>query len=311
MKHLEGVHLIKEQPVVATVGVFDGLHLGHRALVERLKDRAKALGGRSVLITFWPHPRHLLSGTSEPPLLTTLEEKVEKLTEMGLDYLLTLPFDATFSALDKDSFIEEVLLGGIGVRHLIIGPNHRFGQGGRGTFEDLKARAGKNFSVEAFEPQLIDGKVISSTKIRTALISTQLEEANRYLGYPYVFSGKVQRGEQLGRKIGFPTANLQLSSPYKLLPAAGVYAVEAQLQQRWHNAMLYIGRKSLHSLEKKTIEVNIFDTKADLYGSTLRLRLWAYLRAEQELPTRLALKQQLTKDKAQAIQLLRKIGTGT
>lgn len=308
MKHLRGIRHLNEVNLVASVGMFDGVHRGHQALLRRLQTRAQALQSTYVLITFWPHPRHVLSDVVEPRLLSTEEEKKNYLEDLGLPYLLTLPFDAAFAARSKDSFLEEVLIQGIGVRHLIVGPGHRFGQGAAGTLSDLQRRATRgNFSVETFPPEQLKGDVISSTAIREALQNKHLSQANSYLGYPYSLRGQVQKGQQLGRKIGFPTANLALLDPHKLLPAAGVYAVEAKVQQHWHKGMLYIGKKSIAGHPTQTIEVNIFNLEANLYGKELPLRLHSYLRDEKQLLSKEALALQLKEDKIQAIQALQQV----
>ena len=303
MKELHGVHLLpRNRPVVAAVGMFDGVHLAHKALLARLMSRASTCNGVAALITFWPHPRHVLSGVAQPPLLSTAAERAEKLAKTGISYLITLPFDKQLSERSKDFFIEEVLIQGLGVRHLIVGPGHRFGKGGEGSLATLEARASRgDLSVEAFSPQLMNGEVISSTAIREALLCADLEKANQYLGYPYTLSGEVQIGQQIGREIGFPTANLRLLSENKLLPADGVYAVEAKIQDQWHKAMLYIGPKDLEGHQTRTIEVHIFDIEMNLYGKQLQLRLHTYLRAGRSLPSREALIDQLREDKQRAL----------
>ena len=305
MKALEGVHfLANECPVAATVGMFDGVHRGHRALIEHLLSRASELRCTAALISFWPHPQHLISGTSTPLLLSTEEERRKLLSETGLPYLITLPFTQSLANLDKDAFIEGVLLRGIGVRHLIVGSNHRFGKGGRGGFSDLEARAAQGgFDVEACTSVQIDGARVSSTIIRSALTSADLSRARQMLGYRYTFSGEVVEGQRLGRSIGFPTANLR-PLPSKLMPSEGVYAVEVQIALQWHKGMLYIGQKSIEGQATHTIEVHIFEFDDDLYGQVLKVCLHSYLRGSKRLTSKQSLSHQLHLDKAESLRIL-------
>ena len=305
MKELKSIHfLAAQQPVVATVGMFDGVHRGHRALIEYLLQRAEALNATAAVLSFWPHPRHLLETSHSPSLLSTEEERSELLSKTGLPHLITLPFNESLAAVDKDTFIEDILIHGIGVRHLIVGPHHRFGKGGAGTISDLSARAARgDFSAEAYAPVQIDGTRVSSTAIRSALAAADLRTAHQLLGYAYTFSALVVRGQQVGRSIGFPTANLK-PSPDKLIPAEGVYAVEVQVSDRWLQGMLYIGRKSINQQTTHTIEVHIFKFDADLYGQTLKIRLHSYLRASKYLPSKQSLSEQLKIDALESLRIL-------
>ena len=304
MKTFEGVQfLARRRPLVATVGMFDGVHRGHRALIAHLLRRATELRGTAALISFWPHPRHVLE-CSTLPLLTSLEERSALLAETSLPYLIILPFTKELAALEKERFIEDVLIRGIGVRHLVVGPSHRFGEGGRGSITDLEARATEgDFSCEAFTSVQIDGRRVSSTAIRKALNDGCLEDAQQLLGYAYTFSGEVIKGDEIGRTIGFPTANLK-PPPYKLMPKDGVYAVEVEIDNQWHQGMLYIGKKSIEQPSKHTIEVHVFDLDMNLYGRVLSIRLRSYLRATKSLSSRRVLVQQLEIDRQESLRVL-------
>ena len=299
MKYFNSVAYIKE-PLIATVGTFDGLHLGHQALIYRVKTLAQQQDAKSAVISFWPPPKQVLQTSQNSLLLSTFEEKKQLISHLEVDYFFSLPFTPIFSSYSKEYFLENILLKGIGVNGLVVGENHRFGQNGTGSIEDLrnKARTTHQFSVEVF-PTLHS---ISSTLIRTLLQSSHIEEANQYLGYAYTFKGKVVRGAQIGSKIGFPTANLSPPTSYKQLPGEGIYAAEVYWKEKWRKSMLYIGKKTVREHEVFTIEAHVFNLKEqNLYGHTLCVRCLKYLRAAQKITSITQLTHQLKKDKIAAL----------
>ena len=292
---------------VVTSGTFDGVHVGHQKILGRLKELARETGGETVVVTFWPHPRMVLH-PNDPAvqLLTTFEEKLEVLESVGIDHLVQIPFTKEFSQLSSDAFIQQVLVDKIGTRHLVIGYDHHFGRNREGSFEYLKAHASKyGFVVEEISRQDIDHVGVSSTKIRRALEEGDVQTAHEYLGRPYGLTGSVVKGDQLGRDLGYPTANLQIESPHKLIPADGIYAVHVWHQQQHYGGMLYIGRRPTVQGKARNIEVNIFNFDQTIYGDELRLDLLTYVRGDMTFATLEELATQLSKDKQATLALLK------
>lgn len=297
---------------IVTEGTFDGVHVGHRKILSSLVAEARQIkqfepDAESVVITFWPHPRLVLFPEQQDlKLLSTLAEKTEALAAIGIDRLVVLPFDKTFSTLTPEEYVQQILINGLNTRRLIIGYDHRFGKNRAGDFNFLKANEERfGFSVEEIPRQDIEQVGVSSTKIRHALLQGEIATANRYLAAPYTLCGKVVKGNQLGRTIGFPTANLYISESYKLIPKDGIYAVRVRLNQATYNGMLYIGvRSTLGSRLERTIEVNIFDFNEEIYDSFLQVELIAYLRGEEKFDSLESMQHQLYRDKADALQVL-------
>lgn len=296
---------------VVTEGTFDGLHFGHRKILDRLREITAAVrqqhgvAAQSVVLTFWPHPRLVLfPQQTDLRLLNTLPEKVEAFAQMGIDHLVVLPFDAQFAALSPEQYVNQILIQGLHTKKLVIGYDHRFGHRRQGNFDYLKAREAEfGFEVEEIPRQDIDELAVSSTRIRHALAAGHVAEAAQYLGRPYQLSGQVVRGNQLGRTLGYPTANLQLAEQHKLVPADGIYAVYAKHGDQIHRAMLYIGpRSTLGEGLDKTIEVNIFDFDKEIYGDTLTLYFVGMLRGEATFQSLEAMRAQLDKDREAALQ---------
>jgi len=233
------------QNPVATVGIFDGVHLGHKYIIEKLVAGARERNYESVLVTLWPHPREVLNKSAAGlQMITTLEEKEQILSQYSIDHLVILEFTKEFSELSYCEFIQQFLVDKLGISHLIVGYNHRFGNNREGEIEKLKSCAERfNFSVEQLEPFNIDGNMISSSVIRQALADGLVDHANQYLGHPFFVSGKVAGGSKVGRSIGFPTANIVPDTPGKLIPGDGVYAVEAGINGETHQGMLNIGTR--------------------------------------------------------------------
>ncbi len=276
---------------VVTSGTFDGVHVGHQRILQRLRQVADAAGGPTVVITYWPHPRLVLGPPLTHPellalrLLNTLDERKAKLAEFGVDYLLIMPFTREFAEWTSDDYIQKLLLQTVGTRQLVIGYDHRFGKNREGGFEYLRQHAARyGFTVEEIPREDVDAVGVSSTRIRRALQGGDIATANRYLGYQYPLTGVVVPGQQLGRTIGYPTANLKLVEPLKLVPARGIYAVwAATAAGTRHPAMLSIGvRPTIGDGLAETIEVNLLDFSGDLYGQELTLEFVAWLRAEEK-----------------------------
>lgn len=284
---------------VLTVGTFDGVHYGHQKILERLKTIARQIGGETVIMTFFPHPRMILHPEDTSlKLLSTVEEKTGLLEKAGIDHLLLIPFTRDFSNLSSAEFIENILVKALRVKKLVIGYDHRFGKNREGTFQDLEAGGARyGFDVEEISEQDINHVTVSSTKIRNALASGKVATANQYLGYPYPISGQVVKGDQLGRKLGYPTANLYVEEAYKLIPRDGIYAVNAVLdQQQQLQGMLYIGHRPTVNGMARNIEVNLFDFNQEIYYRRLTLQLLKFIREDRKFDTLEELTHQIDKD---------------
>lgn len=295
---------------VATIGTFDGLHLGHKAILQRLKDVAAQIGGISLLMSFHPHPRKVL-GSSDSPLylLQSLDEKIEALRDFGIDRLLLVPFSREFAATTSQSFIEDILVGKVQIDRLVIGYDHHFGKNRSGDIHELRAYALKHhYLVEEIPAQAIEEASVSSTRIRNALLEGKVALANSYLGYGYPLSGVVVHGEKQGRLLGYPTANIQVSDNDKLIPANGIYCVEVWLQGRRHYGMMSIGHKPTMGEFERGIEVNIFDFDEDIYGQDIKVVFLAYIRPEMKFDSWEALIAAIDGDKAFCMDFLKKLG---
>lgn len=284
---------------VVTSGTFDGVHLGHQKILLRLKDIALKKNGETVLITFWPHPRMVVNSEKKTlRLLSTFEEKVSLLEKFGVDHLVIISFTEAFSQLSSQEFIQTVLVDQIHTQCLVIGYDHKFGKNREGSFEYLKTHAADfGFEVEEISRQDVDDSGVSSTKIRKALEQGDVKTAARYLGRPYELDGKVVKGQQLGRSIGFPTANIQVESEFKLLPKDGVYAVMVVMEQDQYRAMLNIGNRPTVQGNEKTVEAHLLGFEGDLYGKQLQVLFIDFIREQQDFGSLEALRQQLVLDK--------------
>jgi riboflavin kinase/FMN adenylyltransferase len=287
---------ILRNPIV-TLGTYDGVHIGHKTILTQLINKAKETGKDSMLITFDPHPRQAL-GLGEISLLSTLEEKINLLSETGLDYLLILPFTKEFSAQGATEFITNVLIDQLNISEILLGYDHKFGHNREGDVHllaDVLTKTGR--FVTEIPAQDVDEIIVSSTKIRTALIEGEIQTANRLLGYNYQVSGKVVLGNQLGRTIGFPTANIGLTNTSKLIPGDGVYAVKLTVEGITHHGMMNIGiRPTVSNSQNRVIEVHLFDFNSDIYGESVTITVCNHLRREQVFSGIEALKEQLKKD---------------
>ncbi|MBC7426176.1 MAG: bifunctional riboflavin kinase/FAD synthetase [Bacteroidia bacterium] len=296
----------KFNKAVYTQGTFDGLHPGHQIVIRRIVETARKIGGESVLLTFFPHPRlFLYPEDNELRLLQTLDEKIASFEALGLDNLIILPFDKAFSSIEPAQFVQNFLVNTIGVSVIVVGYDHRFGHNREGDISLLrKIAAVENFTVEEIAVEDMENIAISSTRIREALKAGDVETAAKYLGRPYSFSGVVVHGRKLGRELGYPTANLELTASYKLIPSLGIYAVKAEVGGKTYGGMLSIGKNPTIIDKGFSIEVNLFNFAKDIYGEEVRIYFIAYLRKEEKYDNLEALSQQLKLDKIYAEKIL-------
>lgn len=291
---------------VVTSGTFDGVHLGHQKILERIRQLADWHSGETVLITYWPHPRLVLyPEDTSLKLLSSFQEKAALLEKAGIDHLISIPFDEKFASQSSEEFIREVLVKTIGTKKLVIGYDHRFGKNREGSFEHLAANAPTyGFEVEEISRQDIDEVGISSTKIRNALNQGDIALANSFLGYPYMLNGTVVSGDKIGRTLGYPTANVEISFKNKLIPADGIYAVKIIVDKQEYKGMLYIGNRPTLEDNRKKIEVNLFDFSGSLYEKEIQLHIIEWIRADQKFDSLEQLKERLHEDEKIAKQIL-------
>lgn len=300
----------KFKKAVITIGTFDGVHLGHQQIIAQLKSEAANIGGESVIISFYPHPRSVIAkAPGEIKLLATPNEKIELLTTAGIDHLVIIPFNQSFANQSAEAYITDFLVKTFQPHTMIIGYDHKFGKNRTGNFELLQQHANQlGFIVKEIPEYLFNEVIISSTKIRHALLNADISTANQLLGYPYFFEGTIVKGNQVGRTIGYPTANLSIASLEKLIPGNGVYAVTAQIKnanpQTIYKGMMNIGIRPTIEGTVRVIEVNLFDFDAEIYGEILQVSVHHFLRSEQKFAGLDALKEQLAKDKNSAIMSL-------
>lgn len=293
------------QNVVLTVGTFDGVHIGHRKIIQQLNTIANRLNGETALLTFFPHPRKVLFEDSELKLIHTQEEKELSLDLAGIDHLIVHPFTLDFSRLTALQYVRDTLVQKIGIRALVVGYDHHFGRNREGSFQQLR-EYGEVFGFEVVEipAQDIDDVSVSSTKIRNALANGDVERANQFLGAPFPITGSVVVGQKLGRQLGFPTANIQVEEEYKLLPANGVYATYIYVRNVKYKGMLNIGVRPTVDGKVKTIEAHIFKFNGDIYGEKIRLELIGRIRDEMRFDDLDALKSRLNADRVAAQSML-------
>ena len=291
---------------IVTSGTFDGVHLGHQKILRRLNEIAEKKTGETVVITFWPHPGFILRPEDNTlKLLNTFEEKADLLKEQGIKHLLRIPFTKEFSQFSSKEFITKILVKTIGTKKLVIGYDHRFGKNREGSFEQLKLDGpAYGFDVEEIPRQDVDHIGVSSTKIRKALEQGDPETASHLLGRPYSISGRVVKGDKLGRLMGFPTANIEIDSHHKLIPLDAIYAVKVIHASHEFEGMLYIGNRPTVNGAKRNIEVNIFNFNKDIYGEDLTINFIKLIRTDMKFEDLEALGQQLGRDKENALRAL-------
>lgn len=312
---------------VVTIGTFDGVHIGHQKILATLRESAEKIGGETVLLTFFPHPRMILHPEDENiRLINDIQEKSALLSEYGLDHLIITPFTRDFSNQNAEEYIRDVLINKLGTKVIVIGYDHRFGKDRCGSFEDLVHFSQiYGFEVQQIPKQDIDDIGVSSTKIREALIKGDIETTNLCLGHPFVMTGKVIRGAQLGRTIGFPTANIQLLESHKLIPAYGIYAVHAQIidsseirsgeyqkpsESKKFEALGYIGNRPTVDGINRSIEINLLDFSGDLYGKTLKVEFLHFIRYDEKFDSLDEMMEQMEKDKKNAQEFFKNLNSG-
>jgi riboflavin kinase / FMN adenylyltransferase len=292
-----------KNPVV-TIGSFDGVHLAHQKIIEQVKQIAQSTDGQSVIITFYPHPRTVLPNADglDLRLLQTLDERLEALEKAGIDHVIIIPFTAEFSNISSEAFTEKVLVDGLKTKKLVIGYDHRFGKDRTGGFEFLKSNEARfGFEVIEIERQKVDNQTISSSKIRKALLDGEILVANELLGRNFSMEGIVVKGKQLGRTIGFPTANIRIEEKQKIVPRDGVYVVKATVNNQTYGGMLNIGfRPTVGGLDR-TIETNIFEFNEEIYDQKLKLEIIDFIRFEKKFASIDELKNQLHQDQVSAL----------
>ncbi|WKD85332.1 Riboflavin biosynthesis protein RibF [Polaribacter huanghezhanensis] len=286
---------------VVTIGTFDGVHIGHQKILEQVVKTAKQLDKKSVLLTFFPHPRMVLQQNAAIELINTIDERADLLSKTGLDYLIIHPFSMAFSRLSALDFVKKILVNQLHTSKLIIGYDHHFGKNREGNLEQLTEYSHLyNFEVEEIPAQDINDVAVSSTKIRKALSEKNIKTANNYLGYNFMLNGTVVNGKQLGGKIGFPTANLSIKEEYKLIPKTGVYVVKSKIDNTTVFGMMNIGFRPTLEGKHQTIEIHFFDFKQDLYHQNLTIEILYFLRNEEKFDSVEKLILQLKEDQKTA-----------
>ncbi len=307
---------------VVTIGTFDGVHIGHQKILVHLKEAAQKVNGETILLTFFPHPRLIINPDDDSlRLINDIEEKVSQLSKVGIDHLIIIPFSRDFSNQTPEEYISNVLVGKLGTKKIVIGYDHHFGKDRKGTLGDLEQFASIfDYSVDEIPEQDINDIAVSSTRVREALIKGDIKTANLYLGYPFELTGTVIRGDQIGRTIGFPTANLQVHEPHKLIPAYGIYAVEVYIYNQIQNittgeykeespisiakGMGYIGTRPTVDGMNRAIEISLFDFDQDIYGKTLRVKFLHFIRHDERFDSLEEMKAQIKADEVEIRSLI-------
>jgi riboflavin kinase / FMN adenylyltransferase len=290
---------------VITIGTFDGVHEGHKKIIDALKNETRAAQGESVIITFHPHPRKIVKPNEHLQLINTLEEKIELLDKCGIDHLVIVPFSEKFASQPANEYIEKFLIAKFHPHTIIIGYDHHFGKGRQGNFMLLAENADHyNYRLLEIPKYILDEVGVSSTQIRNALLQSDVDTANKLLGYEFFFEGIVIKGDQLGRKLGYPTANLEYTDSDKIHLGHGVYAAYAEVDGRNYKGMLSIGNRPTLENSNERVEVNIFDFDKEIYGETVRVIVKKYLRGQEKYASLDELKTQLALDKENSLAVL-------
>jgi riboflavin kinase/FMN adenylyltransferase len=291
---------------IVTIGTFDGVHLGHRKIISGIKELAESTGGETVLLTFFPHPRMILHPEDESiKLINTIPEKAELLEQLGIDHLIITPFSRDFSNQSAGEYIRDVLVNKIGTKKIVIGYDHRFGKDRQGGLNDL-LRLGPvyGFDVVEIPEQDINEVAISSTRIRKALLKGEIELANTLLGYPFFITGRIVRGDQIGRQLGYPTANIVIPETYKLIPSDGIFAAKVKIEGVKYGGMAYIGTRPTINGTRRNIEVNIFDFDKEIYNQQVSMEFHNFVRGDMKFDSLDELKAQIAMDKVEVEKLL-------
>ena len=302
-------HIDEFKPVknaVVTIGTFDGVHIGHRKIISRIKELADSIGGETVILTFFPHPRMILHPEDESiKLINSINEKAQLLEQLGVDHLIITPFSRDFSNQSPEDYIRDILVNQIGTKKIVIGYDHRFGKDRQGGLNDLLHLAPQyNFEVIEIPEQDIHDVAISSTQIRNALFESKIDLANEFLGYPFFITGKVTRGDQIGRQIGYPTANIVIEEKYKLIPGDGIFAVKVEVDKVLYKGMAYIGTRPTINGVRRNIEVNIFDFDKEIYYQQIRMEFHHFVRGDAKFSGLDELKAQIAQDKIDVLKLM-------
>ena len=292
---------------VVTIGTFDGIHLGNKKILSRLIKSSKNKDLNSVVLTFFPHPRIILNKYNEVKMIDTLDEKIIHLNEIGIDSLVIHPFDKNFSLLSANQFIKDFLVDKLKIKHIIIGYDHRFGKGREASVTDLKNYADDyDFTVEEIKAQEIEKITVSSTKIRNSINQGDIKTTEKYLGRSFNLTGKIVKGDGLGKKINYPTANIFIEETYKIIPKDGVYLVETIIEDKLFNGMMNIGHRPTIGTNVKSIEVHLFNFNEDIYGKVISIKMISKIRDEKKFSSIQALKEQLVKDENYCLKLINK-----
>lgn len=287
---------------VITIGTFDGVHSGHKKIIAALKEQAKAVNGESVLVTFDPHPRKIIQPSTSLQLINTLDEKIHLLSKTGIDHLVVVPFTKEFSEQSADQYIKDFLIARFHPHTIIIGYDHHFGKGRAGNFYLLASHADEyQYQLLEIPKYLLDEIGVSSTKIRNAILQSEIENANKLLGYDFFFEGKVIEGDKLGRQLGYPTANLEYNDPEKIRLGHGVYAVGVEWKSRQLKGMMSIGNRPTIANSDERVEVNIFDFNEMIYDHQLKVIVKKFLRGQEKYASLDELKRQLAIDRENSI----------
>lgn len=291
---------------VVTIGTFDGVHAGHQLIIRKLNSLAAETKGETVVLTFFPHPRMVLQpDDNDLKLITTMKEREELLRNFGIQHLIIQPFNKEFSRISATQFVRDVLINKIGTKTLVIGYDHHFGRNREGSYKDLEEMSSiYKYKLIEIHEQIINHIAVSSTKIREALLTGNIHAANTLLEHEFTLEGKVVKGEQMGKKLGFPTANIHVAEGYKLIPADGIYAVRAEVDGELFKGMLYIGNRPALNGRNRSIEVNIFEFKRDIYGKNVRILFKDRIRGDMNFENLEQLKEKMKEDKVHATKLL-------
>jgi len=303
--HSTATFNITEKTSIVTIGTFDGVHIGHQEIIKNLVRNANSNNNKSVILTFFPHPRMVLQKGSDLKLLSTLEEKIALLEKTGLDFLIIEPFTKDFSRLTALDFVRDILIQQLKIKKLVIGYDHHFGRNREGNFEQLTEYGSVyDFEVEEIPAQDIQNIAVSSTKIRKALEEGNIEKANTYLGYEFMLTGKVVHGRGLGKQWNYPTINIHIEEPYKIIPKSGVYVVKTTINNINVFGIMNIGYRPTVDGKYQTIEVHLLDFNADLYGKNIQVQLAHRLRDEQKFNSVDELFTQIKHDESKARELI-------
>ena len=297
---------VRLENAVVTIGTFDGVHIGHRKIISGIKELAESSGGETVLLTFFPHPRMILHPEDESiRLINTISEKAGLLEELGIDHLIITPFSRDFSNQTAEEYIRDVLVNKIGTKKIVIGYDHRFGKDRQGGLDDLlKSGPVYGFEVVEIPEQDINEIAISSTRIREALLAGDIEQANTCLSYPFFITGRVVRGDQIGRQLGYPTANIVIPESYKLIPADGIFAAKVNIDGAKYGGMAYIGTRPTINGSRRNIEVNMFDFDQEIYNHQVVMEFHNFVRGDMKFSSLDELIVQIAKDKVNIQHLL-------